>query len=216
MLLVSHDRELLAEAADRDRHPRAAARPATRSGCTAAASRPSPTAREDRFARLEELRRRWDEEHEKLKTLVLMYKTKAAYNDGLASRYQAAQTRLAKFEEAGPPQAVPLRAAGVDAAARRADRQAGRSWSSGLELTGLMKPFDLEIWFGDRVAVLGSNGSGKSHFLRLLARGGSDPDIEHQPVESSSSRAGRAHRARPGSVPGSARAGSRRPTRTPS
>src|SRR6185437_483536 len=32
------------------------------------------------------------------------------------------------------------------------------------------------------VAVLGSNGSGKSHFLRLLANGGSDPDIEHQPI----------------------------------
>jgi ATPase subunit of ABC transporter with duplicated ATPase domains len=32
------------------------------------------------------------------------------------------------------------------------------------------------------VAVLGANGSGKSHLLRLLARGGSDPDIEHQPV----------------------------------
>ena len=32
-----------------------------------------------------------------------------------------------------------------------------------------MKPFDLEVLFGDRVAVLGSNGSGKSHFLRLLA-----------------------------------------------
>jgi ATPase subunit of ABC transporter with duplicated ATPase domains len=31
--------------------------------------------------------------------------------------------------------------------------------------------------------VLGSNGSGKSHFLRLLARGGSDPDTEHRPVE---------------------------------
>jgi ATPase subunit of ABC transporter with duplicated ATPase domains len=46
----------------------------------------------------------------------------------------------------------------------------------GLELTGLMKPFDLEVWYGDRVAVLGSNGSGKSHFLRLLAGGGSDPD----------------------------------------
>jgi ATPase subunit of ABC transporter with duplicated ATPase domains len=38
-----------------------------------------------------------------------------------------------------------------------------------LELTGLMRPFDLEVWYGDRVAVLGSNGSGKSHFLRLLA-----------------------------------------------
>ena len=45
-----------------------------------------------------------------------------------------------------------------------------------LEMTGLMKPFDMEIWFGDRVAVLGSNGSGKSHFLRLLARGGSIPE----------------------------------------
>jgi ATPase subunit of ABC transporter with duplicated ATPase domains len=54
--------------------------------------------------------------------------------------------------------------------------------AEGLELTGLMKPFDLEVWYGERVAVLGSNGSGKSHFLRLVARGGSDPDVEHQPV----------------------------------
>jgi ATPase subunit of ABC transporter with duplicated ATPase domains len=51
-----------------------------------------------------------------------------------------------------------------------------------LELTGLMKPFDLEVWYGERVAVLGSNGSGKSHFLRLLAAGGSDPDVEHRPI----------------------------------
>ena len=43
-----------------------------------------------------------------------------------------------------------------------------------------MKPFDLEVWYGERVAVLGSNGSGKSHFLRLLAAGGSDPDVEHR------------------------------------
>lgn len=51
-----------------------------------------------------------------------------------------------------------------------------------LELTGLMNPFDCEIWLGDRVAPLGSNGSGKSHFLRLLAAGGSDPDDEHRPA----------------------------------
>ena len=51
-----------------------------------------------------------------------------------------------------------------------------------LELTGLMRPFDLEVWYGERLAVLGSNGSGKSHFLRLLAAGGSDPDVEHRPV----------------------------------
>jgi ATPase subunit of ABC transporter with duplicated ATPase domains len=37
-----------------------------------------------------------------------------------------------------------------------------------LELTGLMHPFSVEVWYGERVAVLGSNGSGKSALLRLL------------------------------------------------
>jgi ATPase subunit of ABC transporter with duplicated ATPase domains len=138
-------------------------------------------ARKDRFARFEELRRRWDEEHAKLKALVLMYKQKAAYNDGLASRYQAAQTRLRKFEEAGPPteqpreQQVKMRLKGGRTGKRAVVCE-------NLELTGLMRPFDLEVWYGERVAVLGSNGSGKSHFLRLLAAGGSDPDVEHRPV----------------------------------
>ena len=139
-------------------------------------------ARSDRFARFEELRRRWDEEHAKLKALVLMYKQKAAYNDGMASRYQAAQTRLRKFEEAGPPTEQPREQV------VKMRLQGGRTGKravvcTDLELTGLMKPFDLEVWYGERVAVLGSNGSGKSHFLRLLAAGGSDPDKEHQPVD---------------------------------
>jgi ATPase subunit of ABC transporter with duplicated ATPase domains len=38
-----------------------------------------------------------------------------------------------------------------------------------LELTGLVRPFSTEIWYGERVGVLGMNGTGKSHFLRLLA-----------------------------------------------
>ncbi|CAB4339161.1 unannotated protein [freshwater metagenome] len=51
-----------------------------------------------------------------------------------------------------------------------------------LELTGLVSAFDSEVWFGERVAVLGANGTGKSHFLRLLAAGGSVPEVEHLPV----------------------------------
>ena len=85
----------------------------------------------------------------------------------------------------------------------------------GLELTGLMKPFDLEVWYGERVAVLGSNGSGKSHFLRLLAGGGTDPDVEHRPVGDVPIEPVD-HTGGPGSAPGCARAGSCRPTSTPS
>ncbi|MEP7091979.1 MAG: ATP-binding cassette domain-containing protein, partial [Nocardioidaceae bacterium] len=138
-------------------------------------------ARRDRFLRFEEMRRRWDEEHTKLKALVLRYKIKAEYNDGMASQYRAAQTRLRKFVDAGPPAAIPRE---QQVSMRLTGGRTGKRAvvCEQLELTGLMKPFDLEVWYGERVAVLGSNGSGKSHFLRLLAAGGSDPDVEHRPV----------------------------------
>lgn len=181
VLFISHDRELMAAAATRV---------ATIELSAAGNSlwvHPGGfgtyhEARQARFERLEELRRRWDEEHEKLRALVLMYKQKAANNDGLASQYQAAQTRLRKFEEAGPPQGTPRE---QQVTMRlRGGRTAKRAViCEEVELTGLMKAFDLEVWYGERVAVLGSNGSGKSHFLRLLAAGGTDPDVEHQPVE---------------------------------
>jgi ATPase subunit of ABC transporter with duplicated ATPase domains len=182
VLLVSHDRELLARAATSVAVLELGAAGNSvwihGSGFAGLAS-----ARAARFARFEELRRRWDEEHQKIIDLVQMYKVKAKFNDGLASRYKAAQTRLAKFEEAGPPQAVPLE---QKLSMRLGGGRTGKRAVvvTDLELTGLMKPFGTEVWFGDRVAVLGSNGSGKSHFLRLLARGGSDPDVEHQPVGS--------------------------------
>jgi ATPase subunit of ABC transporter with duplicated ATPase domains len=138
-------------------------------------------ARKDRFARLEELRRRWDEEHLKIKDLVQMLKVKAKFNDGLASRYQAAQTRLKKFEEIGPPQEIPIE---QNVKMRLKGGRTGKRAvvCEQLSLTGLVQPFDLEIWFGERVGILGANGSGKSHFLRLLAAGGSEPELEHLPI----------------------------------
>ncbi len=180
VLFVSHDRELL---------NRVATRIATLEPGGAGSTlwmHPGrfstyQQAREDRNSRLEELRRRWDEEHQKIIDLVQMLKVKAKYNDGMAPRYHAAQTRLRKFEEVGPPQETPLRQ-NVNMRLKGGRTAKRAVIAEGLELSGLMKPFDLEIWFGERVAVLGSNGSGKSHFLRLVACGGSDPDAEHRPV----------------------------------
>src|SRR6195952_6147814 len=93
----------------------------------------------------------------------------------MPSQSGAAQPRLRKFVEAGPPQAIPRE---QQVKMRLKGGRTGKRAviCEDLELTGLMKPFDLEVWFGERVAVLGSNGSGKSHFLRLLALGGTDPD----------------------------------------
>ena len=174
VLLVSHDRELLARAADRIVTLEVGA-----AGNTAWVHGGSfegyHAARDERFARLDELRRRWDEQHAALKQLVATLKVKATYNDGMASRYQAALTRLRKFEEAGPPEERPP-AQAVSMRLRGARTGKRSVVCEGLELTGLMRPFDLEVWYGDRVAVLGSNGSGKSHFLRLLAGGGTEPD----------------------------------------
>ncbi|GHE47133.1 ABC transporter ATP-binding protein [Streptomyces vinaceus] len=167
VLFISHDRELLARAAQR-----------------IVAVEPGPAgsdvwvhgggfatfheAREERFARFDELRRRWDEKRAQLKRLVQDMQQYAARSDEMASRYQAAKTRLRKFEEIGPPPEPPRK---QDIRMRL---QGGRTGvravvCEDLELTGLMKPFSLEVFYGERVAVLGSNGSGKSHFLRLLA-----------------------------------------------
>ncbi|MEU4217995.1 ATP-binding cassette domain-containing protein [Actinoplanes sp. NPDC026623] len=177
VLYVSHDRELLAQTAGRV--------VAVEGG--GAWTHPGGfaswhEARAGRHERLLELRRRWEEEHEKLRELVFTLKNKAAYNDGLASRYQAAQTRLRKFEEAGPPPVPPKEQS------LRMNLRGGRTGKravvcTGLELENLTFPFDLEIWYGDRVAVLGANGTGKSHFLRLLAAGGTSPDVDNKPVD---------------------------------
>ncbi|WP_040167698.1 ABC-F family ATP-binding cassette domain-containing protein [Microbacterium gorillae] len=174
VLLVSHDRELLARAADRIATLEVGA-----SGATAwihgGGFRTYHDARTARMERLDELHKRWDEEHAKLTKLVKTLQIQAKISPDMASRYHAAQTRLARFEAAGPPQERPRE---QNLQMRLRGGRTGRRAvvASGLELTGLMKPFDTEIWFGDRVGVLGSNGSGKSHFLRLLARGGTEPD----------------------------------------
>ena len=170
ILFVSHDREVLANAAG--------SIVTLEAGTTWTHGGGFATwhdARSARHERFEELRRRWDEEHHKLRELMLMYKNKAAFNSDMASRYRAAQTRLRKFEEAGPPPSPP-REQDI-----RVKLEGGRTGKRAvvceqLELDDLTFPFDLEVWYGDRVAVLGANGTGKSHFLRLLAQGGSDPE----------------------------------------
>ena len=162
VLFVSHDRELLAEVADRV---------VTLEGGLAwvhgGGFASYHEARRDRHAHMARLRKAWDEEHARLIELTRTLQQQAKISPKMASRYHAMQTRLAKFEAEGPPpdepedQNITMRLRGGRTGVRAVVVE-------DLELTGLMKPFSAEIFYGERVAVLGANGAGKSHFLRLL------------------------------------------------
>ena len=163
VLFVSHDRELLAQVADRVVTVEGADTWVHGGGFTS-----YHDARSAKHDRMSEVRRRWDEEHARLRELVLRLREQAKISEAMASRYRAAQTRLARFEADGQPpdkpaeQRVTMRLRGGRTGMRAVTFEQ-------LELAGLMRPFDGEIFFGERIGVLGANGAGKSHFLRLLA-----------------------------------------------
>jgi ATPase subunit of ABC transporter with duplicated ATPase domains len=163
VLFVSHDRELLATVADRI---------VTVEGGTAwvhgggfASYHEARSAKHDRMA---EVRRRWEEEHARLKELVRSLQQQAKVSEVMAQKYRVMVRRLERFEAEEPPpdkpveQRVTMRLRGGRTGVRAVICEE-------LELSGLMRPFDAEIYYGERVGVVGANGAGKSHFLRLLA-----------------------------------------------
>ncbi|MDQ6850200.1 MAG: ATP-binding cassette domain-containing protein [Actinomycetota bacterium] len=166
VLLVSHDRELLAQVADRV---------VTIEGGTAwvhgggfASYHEARAAKHERMA---EVRRRWDEEHARLKELVRTLQQQAKISEAMAARYRATQTRLAKFEAEGAPPDKPVEQR-VSMRLRGGRTGVRAVICEGLELTGLASPLTTELYYGERVGILGANGAGKSHLLRLL---GGDP-----------------------------------------
>jgi ATPase subunit of ABC transporter with duplicated ATPase domains len=163
VLFVSHDRELLHRTATRIVTVEAHGAWVHGGGFAGYGA-----ARQARRDRLEELHKRWEEERERLRQLVITLRVQAKVSHAMAPKLAAMETRLAKFLQVGPPpeqvvdQKVTMRLGGGRTGVRAVTCER-------LELTGLMQPFDLEVFYGERVGVLGSNGSGKSHFLRLLA-----------------------------------------------
>jgi ATPase subunit of ABC transporter with duplicated ATPase domains len=162
VLFVSHDRALLARVADRV---------VTIEGGTSwvhgGGFASYHEARLHRHERMAELRRRWDEEHARLKELVRTLQQQAKYSEAMAQKYRVMAARLERFEAAGPP---PDRPEEQNVTMRLRGGRTGKRAviCTDLELSGLMKPFSTEVFYGERLAVLGANGAGKSHFLRLL------------------------------------------------
>ena len=132
-------------------------------------------ARDARVERLDEVHRRYDQEHRRLAEMVKEMKRKAAYNDAWASKARSAEHRLERYEERrSPPERAEVQDVRMRIAGGRTGKVALRA--EGLAIAGIVRAFDAEVWFGERLGVIGPNGSGKSHFLRLLA----GEDIAHQ------------------------------------
>lgn len=163
ILMVSHDRTVL---------DRTCARFVTLEGRAAwthhGAFSTYRAARDARIDRIDEEHRRYAEEHRRLTEMVKEMKRKAAYNDAWASKARSAEKRLERFEERNAPSAKPET---HDVRMRIAGGRTGKVALRirGLEIGGIVRRFDAEIWFGERIGVIGPNGSGKTHFLRLLA-----------------------------------------------
>src|SRR3954468_12666916 len=135
VLYVSHDRELLAQTATRI--VTIEARTAWTHGGGFASYH---EARGERIARLEELHRRWNEEHERLKELVRTLQIQATISEVMAAKYRVMSAKLKKYEDAGPPPELPTDEKVTPRL--RGGRTAVRAVTcEKLELTGLMKPF---------------------------------------------------------------------------
>jgi ATPase subunit of ABC transporter with duplicated ATPase domains len=170
VLMISHDRTLLADVATRIVTLEGSAT-WTHGGSYATYGE----ARERRQRLLGDDLKRWNNEERRLFRHMKIMKQRAALNFKNASKANAAETRWKRFVAQGPPpppvppQQIKVRLAGADSA-RRVIRM------SGLAVEGMFEPFSDDIVFGERIGLVGSNGTGKTHMLDALA----DPAGAHE------------------------------------
>ncbi len=163
VLMVSHDRQLL-----RDCTNRIVTLEAFGAWVHGQSYATYPEAREARQQQLGDALQRWKDEERRLYKFYKEMKFKASYNADMASRANAAESRWERFVAAGPPpppapeQNVRVRLRGGDSGRRVVALDA-------VELPDLVFPFSDEVYFGERLGLVGPNGSGKTHLLRLLA-----------------------------------------------
>lgn len=126
-----------------------------------------PEARQKRQELLGDDLKRWNDEERRLFHHMKIMKQRAAQNFKNATKANGAETRWEKFVKAGPPpppvadQQIYVRFRGADSARRVVKFEA-------VAIGELFMPFSDEVHFGERVGLIGPNGTGKTHLLNAL------------------------------------------------
>ena len=163
ILMVSHDRTLLERVATKIVVIEGA-------GCWVHGGSYAtfPEARAKRQELLGDALKRWTDEERRLFAHMKVMKTRAAQNFKNATKANAAETRWEKFVAIGPPpppvpdQQIYVSLRGADSARRVAKLEQ-------VAIGDLFFPFSDEVHFGERLGLIGPNGTGKSHLLGALA-----------------------------------------------
>jgi ATPase subunit of ABC transporter with duplicated ATPase domains len=163
VVLISHDRDLLGAACNA-----ILTMEANDAWTHGGSYRTYPDARGAPQQRLGDRLEQWKREERRLFHFYKTMKQRAAMSDVLAKRADAAETRWKRFVEIGPPpapapeQQIRVRIPGGDSARIVVALR-------DVAIDGLVRAFEEEIHFGERVGLIGPNGSGKTHLIRLLA-----------------------------------------------
>ncbi len=162
ILMVSHDRTLLENVATK-------LVVLEGSGCWVHGGSYTtyPEAREARQERLGDARKRWEDEERRLYRHMKIMKQRAAANFKNATKANAAETRWEKFVAAGPPP-PPVPDQHIHVALRGADSARRVVMLDEVSVGDLFLPFSEEIHFGERVGLIGPNGTGKTHLLDAI------------------------------------------------
>ena len=127
-----------------------------------------PEARARRQELLGDALKRWHDEERRLFHHMKIMKQRAAQNFKNATKANAAETRWEKFVAVGPPpppvpdQQIKVRLRGADSARRVVQML-------DVSVGDLFLPFSDEVHFGERLGLIGPNGTGKTHLLAALA-----------------------------------------------
>lgn len=109
----------------------------------------------------------WNKKRDQLAAEVERKRDWAKRSAKFSTRFQAAKSRFERFDQTRPERVAPR---DQDIRMKWTGSRTGRLVLTieNLAVDGVFRPFSAVVRFGERVCLIGNNGTGKSHFVRAV------------------------------------------------